>query len=493
MATRRSALGTLPDPIHGLHTHEGRHYLSVDALIEGFWIADQMQTIVYANPALCAMLHCTSEELVGRSAASLADEPDLARLLEEIARRRGGEVGLYGMAWRGKGGRRVHTIVSARPVFDRSGSFRGSLALLLDTTEREDTLRFHRSLAQNLPGAIYRLPAEASAPTQLFEENIARMTGHPFAEIRRSTVHPMYPLIVREHRPRVRAAIRRAVANRSPYRLEYGLRHRDGSVRYVLDCGQPDADGGELRHIDGVILDITAQKRLEQKLRASEQELRHLSTRLLVAQEEERAAIARELHDGVSQSLIGVQVRLDRAHQPSGAPPAEWLAEIRSILQHAISELERISAGLRPSILDDLGLPPALAWLCRQFRAIAPGLELQLKVNLMDGEVHQAIALQIYRIVQESLSNVVKHAGATSAIVRLTRSGPRIVLEISDNGSGFDPEAAALARIINPERGFGLQSMRQRATLSRGVFALHSAFGNGTTIRIEWPSDALSS
>lgn len=224
----------------------------------------------------------------------------------------------------------------------------------------------------------------------------------------------------------------------------------------------------------------------------SEFQLQHLSDRLSVIQEAERAAIARELHDGIGQYLAAAQARLatllERKATVHPDPRAADVAELGSILQQAVEELRRVSAGLGPLILDDLDLLSALNWLCREFRAIAPALDLRL--DLRASEVPQAISTSVYRIVQESLSNVFKHARATQVVVAVARCGTKIVLEITDNGSGFDPKAAAAPGTkSDPKRSFGLRSIQQRAALSGGSLSIQSAPARGTTIRVEWPVD----
>lgn len=197
----------------------------------------------------------------------------------------------------------------------------------------------------------------------------------------------------------------------------------------------------------------------------------------------------------MSQSLIGVQVRLAALlNQIDAADPiAPKLSELMAILRHTTEDLQGICAGLRPSILDDLGLLPTLAWLCREARAIAPELDLVLELTAAEGEIPTDIKISIYRIAQEGLANVFKHAGAKRAVVRLARSEQAIVLEIRDDGSGFDPQKAGPAEAgSDPRHGFGLTSMRQRAALSGGIFLLESAPGSGTTIRVTWPPAGVS-
>lgn len=234
-------------------------------LVEGVAISDRSQTLVYVNPALCAILGRAGDELIGRPVTDSIDPEDRGRWLKQLARCRAGEEATCELIWSRADGRRVRTVVSARSMLDRSGRAQGIFALVREAGD-PGAPGPDRSVAENLPGAVYRLRIGATTPAQFFNEKITAMTGYPVAELPRSAVHPIYPLILPEHRGRVRSAIEAALRSAAPFAIEYAIRHRDGGVRYLLDCGQPVVRGDSPEHLDGIILEITERKRSERSL-----------------------------------------------------------------------------------------------------------------------------------------------------------------------------------------------------------------------------------
>ena len=223
--------------------------------------------------------------------------------------------------------------------------------------------------------------------------------------------------------------------------------------------------------------DITGQK-------LAERELRRLHASVLSAQETERKRLARELHDGVGQILSGVKFRLESLPGKialSGKAEAKVL-ELGGFLDHAISEVRRVSKNLMPPELEDLGLEPALRSLCREFTECA-GVPVTLRTGDIPKAVASGLALALFRIVQEALNNIGKHSGATMVSVDLHRIGDELALSVKDNGAGF---ASGGERPLGG-RGIGLCSMRERAESLGGVIEFHSAPGTGTTLGVRAP------
>jgi len=237
-----------------------------------------------------------------------------------------------------------------------------------------------------------------------------------------------------------------------------------------------------------VVMDVTERRRAEEALRRSESELRLLSAQLLVTQEQERKRIASELHDGIGQTMSAVKFYLESTAalcRSGQAPPgAEAIDKIVPKVQSAIDEVRRISMALRPSTLDDLGILATLGWFCREFQAIYGQLKLDLRLNITEEEIAEPIKTMIYRIVQEALNNVVKHAHASGASIHLAGSGDLIELLVSDDGIGFSQEAVAQR---DGRRGVGLSSMRERAESTGAVFHCLSGSPRGTRIQVSWP------
>jgi signal transduction histidine kinase len=225
-----------------------------------------------------------------------------------------------------------------------------------------------------------------------------------------------------------------------------------------------------------VVRDITARKR-------AEQETQELSGRLITAQEDERARIARELHDDACQNLALLAIEIEMFGQQSMDDKGSVDAgrkELSARVSAISADLRRLSHKLHPAILTKLGLVTALRGFCGEIES-AHDLEVEFVEKDVPSTLSDATSLCVYRVVQESLQNVVKHSGATAVSVNLSANGNGLRLAISDNGSGFDPEAAL------PEGSLGLISMRERIRLVNGSISIDSTGEKGTRIEATIP------
>jgi PAS domain S-box-containing protein len=234
---------------------------------------------------------------------------------------------------------------------------------------------------------------------------------------------------------------------------------------------------------DGIAVffqDVTEWRRREERLRFSEQRLRELGARMQVAREEEAKRIAREIHDDLGQALTVLKMDLARLRTRAAADPAlaEPIAQMDGVIDGAVATTRRIAADLRPAILDDLGLAAAIAWHAEQVSARA-GFEATVDVPKNDVSVDAAGSIVLYRVLQEALTNVARHAKATHVTIKLRERAPLVTLEIKDDGRGFDPEA--------PTRSFGLLGMRERTASVGGLLDVDSAPGRGTLVRAQVP------
>jgi PAS domain S-box-containing protein len=231
----------------------------------------------------------------------------------------------------------------------------------------------------------------------------------------------------------------------------------------------------------GNVVETTQRKKMEESLQESEKALRHLSSQLMMAQENERKSIARELHDSIGQTLTAVKFSLERKLSqmgPGKAPPGISLEDILAMLQGGIEETRRIMTNLRPSMLDDLGIIVTLNWICREFQKVYPHLRLEKEVGIREDEVPEPLKIVIFRVLQEAMNNCAKHSGGDCLSIALRKTETGIELVIEDNGPGFDPG--------NAPRGLGMGSMKERTENSGGVFSLFSTRGSGTCVRATW-------
>ena len=214
-------------------------------------------------------------------------------------------------------------------------------------------------------------------------------------------------------------------------------------------------------------------------------DLQRLSSQLLTAQETERRTIARELHDEVGQVLTAIKVELSLAEHAitaSGGPP-NALEEARTITDGALRAVRDLSLLLHPALLDDLGLPAAIAWYIKGFTK-RHAVQVDFVHEHMEDRLAPAIESTVYRIIQEALTNVARHAQAQSCRIQVERQVNSLFVTIEDDGTGFDP--ATLSE-RGSGRGLGLISMRERATQLDGRFRLETANGKGTRLSIVLP------
>jgi signal transduction histidine kinase len=244
-----------------------------------------------------------------------------------------------------------------------------------------------------------------------------------------------------------------------------------------------------LRLVGEIFTNALARKRGDEALRAQEralqktrEELRGLAARLIRAQEEERRRIAREMHDDWTQRLAVLAIETTKFEQQLGlSPPGRaQLQEIRVGLVSLAEDVHALSRQIHPSILDDLGLVEALRSECASFTR-REGLEVHYQPAEAPTNVSKDVALCLYRVAQEALRNVAKHAAAREALVTLAIEGSDLVLRVQDHGAGFDPAAA------RSEQGLGLSSMHERVALIQATLSVTSSPGQGTTVEARVP------
>jgi len=227
--------------------------------------------------------------------------------------------------------------------------------------------------------------------------------------------------------------------------------------------------------------DITESKRLLSALQESKEKLKKLSTEILTSQERERQRVAKDLHDGVVQTLMASKINL-RAYKEDSHRSSDRFGMGLEFIDNAIKELKEIYTGLYPSILRDIGLHAAVRWYAKNSLEIE-GIRVNLKLKIKK-ITHHVIEINLYRIIQELFSNVLKHSNADCVTVELLRGkNGDILLIVEDNGSGFQAE-----EIDSIKYGYGLENIRHRADSLNGSFEIKSSPGNGTRIMITVPT-----
>jgi PAS domain S-box-containing protein len=292
------------------------------------------------------------------------------------------------------------------------------------------------------------------------------------------------------HRGHVDAFARTGLTNRrmGEHSVLWALRN-DGS-EFPIEASISQTGTARQRYFTVILRDITRRKEFEDALRRQQDELRELSARVLEAREEEKTLIARELHDELGQLLTALKMDVAwlRERLPAAAPEtAAKVEQMNAVLDQTVGSVRRISADLRPLMLDDLGLIDAASWLVEDFAqrsGIDCTLELPQEPEL--DALERGIATALYRALQESLTNIGRHAQAKRAWIALRLDNGAVLLEVEDDGRGIDAEDIAKPRSL------GLKGMRERALYLGGTLDVARAARGGTQLRLRLPLTTAS-
>ena len=268
--------------------------------------------------------------------------------------------------------------------------------------------------------------------------------------------------------------------------LKAALRPLDAIIRTVEEVRKGNLRARVARHPIGDPQIENLRETLNAMLDRLEEhraQLRALSSQIINAQEEERLRVARELHDETAQALASVLVRQRVAERsPDPETLRQTMADLRALTADALEGVRRMALELRPTILDDLGLAAALDACARHFSQRS-GLPVDFRAVGRPERLRPEVELVVYRVVQEALSNVARHSGATRAEVSVIAESSTLIVSVADDGRGFDPAAALDSR----PQSLGLFGMRERAALVGGQLGIESAPGRGTRVRLEVP------
>lgn len=289
-------------------------------------------------------------------------------------------------------------------------------------------------------------------------------------------VHPQYHEVVRS---RIRSALEKGTP--VPL-LEEKYVKLDGAVIDV-ECAATPLTYKDGQAIQVVVRDITERKHVEEELRNSREQLRALAAHMESVREEERSRMAREVHDELGQMLTGLKIDLSWIAARLTSEQSGLLQKVRTmetLIDGTIQSVRRISAQLRPGVLDDLGLIAAVEWQAQDFQ-VRMGIECEFIAPLQECELDRDVSTAVFRIFQEALTNIVRHAKATRVTILLQAEADWLTLEVTDNGCGITEQE------LTNRHSLGLLGMRERALLFGGEVSVTGHPGDGTTVTVVMP------
>ncbi|MBL0155127.1 MAG: PAS domain S-box protein [Chitinophagaceae bacterium] len=326
-------------------------------------------------------------------------------------------------------------------------------------------------IVQNIPGAVFSFSNLNQGNFMFISSYIETITGYSPGEFREGQSLLFNQLVHHDDLPKLKRVIKKAYAKGKNYSHTYRIRHRDGRYRWVYETGEFQSFGnktGEIR-IDGIIFDMT------DKINSEEEKMNSV----FQAADSERTRIAREIHDGLQQTLVASKLNFEMLKEEIGQISERLQKRYQTGLQfieQAVQESRNISHSLMPKQVEEFGLVVAVENLIHN-------LDGKIDFKFFHDEIslgNNQVSLNLYRIIQEALNNIVKHAGASTVHINLNLDKKQLHLTIEDDGHGFRMDDAA-----GPDRGIGLQSMKSRAASIGANLEMYSEPGKGTLIIVD--------
>jgi PAS domain S-box-containing protein len=377
------------------------------------------------------------------------------------------------------------------PIRDESGRVYRMAGTAQDITERklaEEALRESeerfRQLAENIREVFWLRSLDLTQllyVSPLYEKVCGKASEVIYATgLDLDIVHP-------EDRTRVAGLMQRFGGQE--FEIEYRIITKGGEVRWLRDRGFPIRNqAGQIYRMGGVAEDITERKEAEDRQRASSEQLRALSASLQIAREKEATRIARQIHDDMGGILTGLRWEIEELEKmiqqpadPAGLKAMQAkLATMAGLTDTTVNVVRRIASELRPSILDDLGLMEAIEWQAEQFQT-RTGIECRCDCALQGIPLGDLESTAVFRVVQEALTNIIRHAQATQVRIRMRIEDEMFILAVVDNGRGITQE-----EVLN-RKSLGLLGMQERTHLIGGQVEIVGDKGTGTTLRVRVP------
>jgi len=496
-----------------LRESEQRYRQVVENLNEGIWLIDENSNTTFVNDRMAEILGYTIDEMMGKHLFSFMDEGGIKIGQRYLERRKHGIKESHDFEFLKKDGSRVYALLEASPIFDEKGNYKGAIAGVMDITERkriEKALKqseqqykslysMVRLMCDNVPDLIWAkdmnkrfiFANKAICQKLLNAENTDEPIGKTdmyFADRERRAYRedPDYHTFGEICQDSDEAVMK----SKKPERFdEFG--NVKGKFLYLDVHKAPFWD--EQKNCIGTVgcgRDVTKEKKLEEERKQFELELiksrevlRKLFANLQSVREEERTRISREIHDELGQALTALKMDLywlDNKLVSDDKVLQKKTKSMLNLLDTTIQRVKRLSADLRPGLLDDLGLVAAIEWQAGEFQDHT-GIKCRVTFRPEDISIDADKATAIFRIFQETLTNIARHARATTVNISLKKKDNKIILRVKDNGIGITQEQ------ISGTKSLGLIGMKERVFPFNGNLKIVGEKGKGTTLSVTLP------
>jgi len=351
----------------------------------------------------------------------------------------------------------------------------------LEKTEQEliKNEKKFRDLVNLLPQTVYEMDLKGNL--KFTNKYGMQSFGYSQEDIKKGV--NFLQLFVRSERKRVRENIQSILKGNSTSGNEYMSLRKDSTTFQSLFYSNPIIENNKPTGLRGVVIDITDRKKAERDCKDSCDQLRCLATHLQTVREEERLIMAREIHDELGQALTALKMDLiwmKKRLTPEHDKQTEKVNSMSNLVDTTIQTVRRISTELRPGLIDDLGLQAAMEWYCGEFQN-RTGIKCNLDLEEDEHILEQDRVIAIFRIFQESLTNVARHANAKDVFINLSFSSESLTMEIKDNGAGITKEQ------IFSQKSLGLVGLRERVNPWGGQVIISGIKNIGTTVKVILP------
>ena len=501
-----------------------QYQMLVETMNDGLGVVNERLFITFVNDKLCEMTGYTRHEILNHSVLEFLDREDQEGLKEQFKNTKKDMSVPFELKCRKKDGTDFFAIISPRTIFNTPGNFKGAFAVVTDVTKSKHTEEaLRRNLGQistileSVGDGVYGVNADGN--TIFVNSALMRMTGYQEKELIGKNLH----FILRHTRSdgalyeRTDCPILSTLTSGETFFnvADEVIWRKDGTNFPVEYTSAPITEQGEITGAVVVIRDITERrqteqeikrlnqkleqrvvertmqleavikeleteilerKRTEEKLQRYAERLQVLSNRLIEVQEAERRSIAQELHDEIGQSLTGIKLALDMMIKLPTGNMEPCLNEVQKMVQELLRRVRSMSLDLRPSMLDDLGLLPALLWHFDRFTT-QTNIRVKFRHDGLNTRFRPEVETAAYRITQEALTNVARHACINNVEVLFRADREKLVIHIEDKGVGFD---YASARASGDSAG--LKGMNERLSMLEGRMTIDSTPGAGTKL-----------